>query len=112
MNGAHRPPGHCDAIPNPAATPEPPPASGVGDVWSEVIALLPQGALRDACSARRQMGIDKYGQTLQRGDGRNHAVDEAQEYLDAAVYRAARLGADDLRVMVLLEWALELLECE
>ena len=103
-----RPPGHVDAI-TAAVTPEPPPTKGEGDVWAEIIETLPAGPLREACVARRQMGLDKYGQPLQRGDGRSHAVDEAQEYLDAAAYRAARLGAHDERVGVLLRWAGECL---
>ena len=82
--------------------PQPLPLDASGDVWAEIIATLPEGPARQAAEARRQMGIDKYGTPLQRGNGRDHAVDEAQELLDAAVYRAARLGADDPLVGVYL----------
>lgn len=95
--------------PAPAATPEPDPTPGDGDVWAEIIARLGDGPLKDACIARRQMGIDKYGQPLQRGDGRNHAIDEGQDHLDATAYRAARLGADGEGVMESLHRAAECL---
>ena len=76
--------------------PQPDPAPGEGDVWQEIIESLPPGPLRDLCAARRQQGIDRYGQPLRRGDGRDHLLDAGQEFLDAAVYLAAAWGADDL----------------
>lgn len=79
-----------------AAAPQPAPRPADGDVWAEIIETLRPGTeLYDAAVARRQMGIDKYGTPLQRDNGRDHAIDEAQELLDAAAYRAARLGAAD-----------------
>ena len=93
-----------------AATPQPDPAPADGDVWAEIIDHLPPSPLRTACEARRQMGINKYGVPLQRSNGRDHGIDEAQEYLDAAAYRVARLGEPDEHCWLILGMAEELLE--
>jgi len=89
--------------------PQPPPLSGVGDVWAEIIATLPPGRLRDLCIERRQQGIDRYGVPLQRGNGRDFAVDAGQEALDKAAYLAGELGPHHPRVRAELVDALELL---
>lgn len=70
---------------------QPPPAVGEGDVWREVIDWMGESA---GCTEtvfawmeeRRALGIERYGQPLQRGDGRDHLVDARQELLDAVVY--------------------------
>lgn len=72
---------------------QPAPSGGTGDVWAELIEQLPPGRLRDACEARRALGIQRYGQPLRRGDGRDHRRDLAEELLDAAVYARA-LGSE------------------
>lgn len=70
---------------------QPLPAAGEGDVWREAIDWMDS---RGVCSPavlawmeeRRALGIERYGQPLQRGDGRDHLVDARQELLDAVVY--------------------------
>ena len=66
---------------------QPPPKPSAGDAWQELIdsGLLPD-TLHPAAAERRQIGIERYGQPLQRGDGRNHLVDALQEALDLVVY--------------------------
>ena len=58
-----------------------------GDVWAEVIPTLPQQLRADA-EARRRLGIERYGLPLQRGNGRDMAVDGYQEALDGIAYAA------------------------
>ena len=72
-----------------SVAPEPAPSPGTGDMWAEILAALPPilERLRPHLVARREMGIQKYGVPLQRDNGRDAKVDEAQEHLDAAVYR-------------------------
>ena len=73
--------------------PQPAPLHASGDVWSEVIADLPEGhILRPLCEARRLFGIEKYGTPVQRANGRNHLVDALQEALDLMVYLRAADG--------------------
>ena len=66
-----------------------PPTPGKGDCWVEIITEAhrsgwPEQVL-DLMRARRQLGIERYGQPLQHGDGRG--LDDAlQEALDLAVY--------------------------
>ncbi len=72
---------------------QPAPSGGTGDCWRELISYAevegyPQPLL-DAMSARRALGIERYGQPLRRGDGRDHRRDLAEELLDAAVYAYA-----------------------
>jgi len=45
--------------------------------------------LRKAIAERRLIGIERYKQPLQIGDGRDHAVDALQELIDAAAYLLA-----------------------
>ena len=67
---------------------QPPPTPGTGDVWRELIDAAGDAHpdLVPLMEERRQLGIDRYGQPLQRGDGRDHLADAKQELLDAAVY--------------------------
>lgn len=71
----------------------PPPSGGTGDVWQELIATAECAGfgqrLLDAMAARRTLGIERYGQPLRRGDGRDHRLDLLEELLDAAVYAYA-----------------------
>ena len=70
---------------------QPRPQGGTGDCWLELIARLPAWhPMREACVERRALGIDRYGQPLRRGDGRDEVRDLIEELLDGAVY-AARL---------------------
>jgi hypothetical protein len=62
------------------------PKEGQGDVWADVLKHMPESPFKDVCRARRKMGIAKYGQPLQYGDGRDPIVDLFQELLDAIVY--------------------------
>lgn len=71
-----------------------PPQEGRGDVWGDILAHLAAkgtGPLLDACRARNDFGIAKYGRPLRYGDGRG-AADQLQEALDLAAY-AWRDGA-------------------
>ena len=67
---------------------QPPPTPGTGDMWRELIdaAGPAHPRLVPMMEERRQLGIERYGQPLQRGDGRDHLSDAKQELLDAAVY--------------------------
>lgn len=89
---------------NPAATPEPPPNGGHGDVVLDLVsgiealesALQAKGEsprmiemfrhVRDDLAARREFGIAKYGTPLRYGNGRNYFNDAYQELLDALCY--------------------------
>lgn len=69
------------------------PVPGEGDVWAEVIAdgerkqSIPPRVL-DLMRERRQVGIDRYGVPLQRGNGRDGMRDLLEELLDAVAYSA------------------------
>ena len=69
------------------------PIPGEGDVWAEVIAdgerrgSIPPRVL-DLMRERRQVGIDRYGVPLQRGNGRDGLRDLLEELLDAVAYSA------------------------
>ena len=84
---------------------QPPPAASEGDVWREVIDWM---GSRDVCGPavlawmeeRRRLGIERYGQPLQRGDGRDHLIDARQELLDAVVYLWACDRRDEARDVV------------
>jgi len=62
---------------NPAATPQPPPTASSGDIQMLVI---------ESIHARRRMGMEKYGTTLQPHNGRDALMDAFQEALDLACY--------------------------
>jgi len=69
------------------------PVPGEGDVWAEVIAELEQQGRTPArvlllMRERRQVGIDRYGVPLQRGNGRDAERDLLEELLDAVAYSA------------------------
>jgi hypothetical protein len=61
----------------PAATEEPPPRPGRGDMWKLVVQDMEE---------RRKMGLQKYGTPLQADNGRDPLVDAYQEALDLCVY--------------------------
>lgn len=85
-----------------AAAAQPHPTPGTGDVWREILDQLPPELepMRAACEARRTKGLQTYGTALQRDNGREHKVDEAQELLDAAAYRACwATSARDIRAV-------------
>lgn len=70
--------------------PQPDPAPATGDVWLEIITLMPDDdVLKPYCVERRQQGIDRYGTPLQRGNGRDHLLDALQEALDLMAYAKA-----------------------
>lgn len=83
-------------------TRQPDPVTGEGDVWTEIIAGLPPGPLRDAATARRQLGIDRYGVPLQRNNGRDTARDLLEEVIDGMAYAAAVSDADAFRALKVL----------
>ena len=69
------------------------PTPGDGDVWAEVITELEQQGRTPArvlllMRERRQVGIDRYGMPLQRGNGRDAERDLLEELLDAVAYSA------------------------
>jgi hypothetical protein len=71
-------------------TRQPHPLFSEGDVWQEVIDRLPPGdPLRPRCEARRLVGIERYGSPLQRGNGRDNALDLEEEALDLLAYAQA-----------------------
>jgi len=71
---------------------QPDPLTGTGDVWAEVLASTHDPSLRALYEERRGQGIDRYGTTLQRDNGRDHYADAVQELVDAVVYlQAARM---------------------
>lgn len=61
-----------------ASTPQPPPVRNGNPSCHDLV-------LKDLIE-RRAFGIDKYGVTLQPGNGRDFKVDLYQELLDACVY--------------------------
>lgn len=73
-------------------TNQPDPEGGEGDCWLDLIdAAGEQHPFRERMLERRQVGIERYGQPLRRGDGRDEIRDLVEELLDGAVY-AQRLG--------------------
>lgn len=71
---------------------QPNPLTGTGDVWAEVLASTHDADLRALYEERRAQGIERYGTTLQRDNGRDHYADAVQELVDAVVYlQAARM---------------------
>ena len=69
-----------------ADTPEPSPTPAEGDVWQEMLDLMPEGPMRVACLERREFGVLRYGVPLQRDNGRDHTADLLQELLDGMAY--------------------------
>ena len=67
---------------------EPPPQSGHGDMWQQVISNyhLASTPVLDIFRKRREMGLAKYGTPLQAGNGRNPLRDLMDETLDRIVY--------------------------
>ena len=82
---------------------QPAPRRGTGDVWLELIAREPPGRVRDTMVARREFGIARYGTPLQRGNGRDAALDLREEVLDGLA--CAQTLNDRLAVRV-LRWLL------
>ena len=74
------------------------PKEGQGDVWGDVLRHMPESPFKDVCRARRKMGIAKYGQPLQYGDGRDPIVDLFQELLDAIVYAKKASSVKELNL--------------
>lgn len=74
-------------------TDQPAPTNGIGDMWSELLELLPAECepLRAEFEQRRALGLQRYGTTLGRDDGRDAIRDLREELLDAAAY-AQRLA--------------------
>jgi hypothetical protein len=69
---------------------QPPPKTGTGDVWAEILAsglLSPE--LAALAEERRRVGIERYGVPLQRDNGRDHLADALAEALDLIVYLRA-----------------------
>ncbi len=86
----------------PAVNPDP--SGGTGDCWRELIGYCGTAhPLRERMIARRQLGIERYGQPLRYGDGRDARLDYEEELLDAAVY-AWRLGylADAMALLAMV----------
>lgn len=59
---------------------------GDHDVWAAIIAELPPGAARDAATARRELGLARYGMPVGLRDLETARRDLAEELLDATVY--------------------------
>jgi hypothetical protein len=68
---------------------QPAPRQGTGDVWQELIDGEPLQALRELYTARRALGLERYGHLLQRDNGRDHALDGQEELLDGIAYFTA-----------------------
>jgi hypothetical protein len=84
-----------------AVVTQPTPRRGWGDCWSELMEHVGAGhPLHEAMAARRALGLVRYGQPLQRDDGRDPEVDLQEELLDCSVY-AWRLGLRALAVEML-----------
>lgn len=81
--------------------PTPVPGDGVSCHDRAVEAVLRAGttddldlALVEALRARQELGVQRYGTTLQRGNGRDALVDAIQEGLDMIAY-LAQAGLED-----------------
>jgi hypothetical protein len=64
---------------------QPAPTPGEGDLWLELLDLLPD-SLKPLALQRRLKGLASYGVPLQRGNGRDMRQDAIEELLDAVVY--------------------------
>jgi hypothetical protein len=64
------------------------PGSG-GDVWAAIIAELPEGAARDVADARRNLGLERYGEPLGLRSLAVSLADLREELADATAYGAA-----------------------
>lgn len=81
--------------------PNPPPLGTGGDLWLEVIEREkrgPAGHLVPMMRERRTLGWARYKRLLHRENGRDFALDLADELLDAMVY-AEGLGGVEGRVV-------------
>lgn len=69
---------------------QPAPKSGLGDMWRDVITWAKgMGAPESVIArmeARRELGIERYGQPLQAGDGRDTLRETIEETLDQMAY--------------------------
>ena len=83
-----------------------PPTPGTGDVWHDLITAAgpTHPELVPLMEERRRLGFERYGTPLQRGNGRDHRADAAQELLDAAVYLWA---ADEGVLAMAMLWHLD-----
>lgn len=72
-------------------------------MWLELIARERPGPVRDMMSARRALGISRYGTPLQRRNGRDAALDLREEVLDGLAYAQALNDRVAVRV---LRWLL------
>lgn len=68
---------------------QPAPLPGEGDVWAELIQREHDPVLRVLFARRRQVGIERYGVPLQRGNGRDALQDALDEALDLYVYASS-----------------------
>ena len=72
---------------------QPAPSGGTGDCWAELIEIIETREtwvgfreLLPEMRARRELGIERYGQPVRRDDGRDAKRDAEEEALDLAVY--------------------------
>jgi len=93
---------------------QPTPTPGTGDLWQNLIDKEDDGPVRDAMVVRRQIGIDRYGTTLQADNGRDALRDATEEALDLLVYleqvrveKGAGRELEQDRVDLLLELIVE-----
>lgn len=84
---------------------QPPPTPSTGDVWAELIAAAgpTHPALVPLMEERRRLGIERYGQPLQRGDHRDHRIDAMQEMADGSAYSWS-VGWEDFAARALALW--------
>lgn len=80
---------------------QPHPTGGHGDVWLEMIHYTGEDhPLHKEMKDRRALGLARYGQPLQYGDGRDNDLDLKEELLDAAAY-SWRGGLKSLAIYLL-----------
>lgn len=70
---------------------QPAPRYGNGEIVADDLARWTRSLEEDpvlvgAILARKQIGVERYGQALQTNDGRNNMADMVQELLDALIY--------------------------
>lgn len=85
-----------------ALRPQTSPKKGVGDVWGELMPMLPARLIPFARERRRQ-GIEKYGVPLQGKNGRDTLFDAFQEEMDRIAYYAL-VGASEYDIDI-RQWA-------
>jgi len=77
------------------------------DVWAEVLRDRPGDPARAVYAARHELGLERYGTPLRRGDGRDHWRDLVEELADAVAYaRAVRDRELEDRIVGVLHAAL------